>query len=64
MKGHPNETVIIDKIKKIYALSNSPVEEEAVSALNRAKENVIERIVLKMNPWNILWTKQKRDDLT
>lgn len=64
MKGHHNETVIIDKIKKLFALSNSPVEEEAASALNKAKEllvkydieyekieeakeNVIERIVLK-----------------
>ena len=41
MKIHHNESLIIDKIKKLFALSNSPIEEEAASALNKAKELLV-----------------------
>lgn len=41
MKLHHNESMIIDKIKKLFALSNSPIEEEAASALNKAKELLV-----------------------
>src|SRR6056297_3342508 len=37
MKTHYDETMIIDKIKKLLALSKSPNEKEAASALQKAK---------------------------
>ncbi len=41
MQSHHNESMVIDKIKKLFALLNSPIEEEAASALNKAKELLV-----------------------
>ncbi len=41
MKSQYDEIIIIDKIKKLFALSQSAIEEEAASALNKAKELLV-----------------------